>query len=90
MTRPNRIFPGHKVTITATGFDPDRIELKVGAAVTFTNNDTRPHGVVISFPTPVTANIAPGDSFAYACDVPPGEYAFQDYAVVENGTIKVT
>jgi plastocyanin len=88
MPGPNAIFPGHRVSITPSGFDPDRVEVRVGATVTFTNNDAAPHTLTIGAPVPLTTIVAPGESYAYVPDVP-GTFPFRDQSG-SSGTLVVS
>jgi plastocyanin len=55
----------HEVCITAKGFSPASISIKVGECVTFKNDDTVPH----------TVSFDPGDSY----EIPAGESHDQEF-----------
>lgn len=90
MPPPNRTFPGHKISITSAGFDPDRVEVKVDAVVTFANNDTVLHNVHFDPPLTISEDLEPGTSFDWKF-AQPGEFQYHcRFHPHMTGTIKVT
>lgn len=69
---PDSAVETTRVSITADGFEPATIKVKVGTTVTWTNEDTKDH-IVASDPHPIhtdhgdfeSKRIKPGESYSY-------------------------
>jgi len=58
--------PGGNITMKNMMFTPSQITIKKGASVTWTNNDTVTHTVVIDQGEgPISGDIAPGATYSY-------------------------
>jgi len=56
------------VSVTSTGFSPSMITVKVGATVTWTNNDTSAHAFTSDTGVFDSGSIAPGAAFTFTFD----------------------
>jgi plastocyanin len=62
-------------TIKGFSFQPDVLKVKVGAKVTWTNDDTVAHTVTADTNLFVSGNLQPGGSFSFMF-IRPGTYAY--------------
>ena len=62
-------------TIKGFSFQPDVLKVKVGAKVTWTNDDTVAHTVTADTNSFASGNLQPGGSFSFAF-TRPGTYAY--------------
>jgi plastocyanin len=62
-------------TIKGFSFQPEVLKVKVGAKVTWTNDDTVPHTVTADTNSFASGNLQPGGSFSFTF-IRPGTYAY--------------
>jgi plastocyanin len=62
-------------TIKGFSFQPDVLKVKVGAKVTWTNDDTVAHTVTADTTSFASGNLQPGGSFSFTF-IRPGTYAY--------------
>jgi plastocyanin len=75
----------NQVSITASGFNPASLTIKIGGQVTWSNNDARPHHVVADMtadnPAPLGFDndlvLHTGDSYSFSF-IHPGAYTYHD------------
>ena len=65
----------HTINIKAMRYSPDKIEIKVGDTVTWTNLDDRDHTVIASDDSFKSGNLSRGESFSFKFKKP-GTYTY--------------
>ena len=71
----HRCYRHQRATIKGFSFQPDVVKVKVGAKVTWTNDDTVAHTVTADTNSFASGNLQPGGSFSFTF-TRPGTYAY--------------
>lgn len=89
---PNPAYPKstapNTVRVTASGFDPERIEVKVGDTVTWCNDTTDVHNVTFDAVPTISADLTPnGGTFSHTVTAPGEHHYHCQYHLEMKGVI---